>query len=41
MIAADGSASDQFGSDVSLYSSMAMIGANYDDNKANDAGDML
>jgi hypothetical protein len=39
MLAADGAASDYFGYSVSLYTSSALIGAIYDDDKATNAGE--
>ena len=38
ILAADGAASDYLGM-VSLYTSSALIGANWDDDKATDAGE--
>ncbi len=38
ILAADGAASDWFGSSVSIYGITAMIGARLDDDKATDAG---
>ena len=39
ILAADGTASDWFGRYVSLYTSSALIGAIYDDDKASYAGE--
>ncbi len=39
ILAADGAADDYFGRSVSLYTSSALIGAIYDDDKASDAGE--
>jgi hypothetical protein len=38
MLAADGAAYDSFGVSVSIYDTIAMIGAYKDDDKATDAG---
>ena len=39
ILAADGAAFDYFGISVSLYTSSALIGAIWDDDKASDAGE--
>ncbi len=38
MLAADGAAGDLFGGSISVYDTIAMIGAYKDDDKATDAG---
>ncbi len=40
ILAADGAAGDRFGKSVSIYTSSALIGAIWDDDKATDAGEV-
>jgi hypothetical protein len=39
ILAADGAANDEFGRSVSLYTSSAIIGASWDDDKGSNAGE--
>jgi PDZ domain-containing secreted protein len=40
ILAADGAGSDLFGASVSIYSTISMIGAQNDDDKVGDAGNI-